>query len=100
MADEKQKAIEDALGADVPTYYANTLAVGISPYDLSMIFGLRVRQEGQPVARVIMSLEHALVMIMVLRRSLREHVRGTGVTPRVPDDVMRDLQLNEEEPLW
>lgn len=100
MSDEKQKAIDDALVAEVPTYYANNLAIGISPYDLSMIFGLRVRQQAQPQARVIMSLEHAVVMTMILRRSLREHARGTGVTPTVPKDVMRDLQLDEEEPLW
>lgn len=100
MPDEKQKPIDDALVAEVPTYYANNLSIGISPYDLSMIFALRVRQQAEPQARVIMSLEHALVMTMVLRRVLREHVRSTGVTPKIPQNVMRDLQLDEEEPLW
>ena len=47
-----------------------------------------------------MSLEHAMVMTMVMRRILREHVHRTGVSPKVPDEVMRDLQLDEEEPLW
>lgn len=100
MPDEKKKALEEGLVAEIPTYYANSVAIGISPYDLSLIFGLRVREDIQPQARLIMSLEHALVMTMVLRRSLREHVRSTGVTPKVPNQVMRDLQLDEEEPLW
>jgi hypothetical protein len=100
MSDEKQAAWDQQLQADVPTCYANGVAVGISPYDLSMVFALNIGSQGKSQTRVIMSLEHAVVMVMVLRRALREHIKRTGITPTVPGEVMRDLQLDEEEPLW
>lgn len=100
MADERKRSAEEALRGEAPTYYANTVGIGISPYDLSLVFGLRIGEEPQPQARIIMSLEHAVVMTMILRRSLREHVKNTGVQPTVPEAVMKDLQLTEEEPLW
>jgi hypothetical protein len=100
MPEEKQTTMDQQLQADVPSYYANSVAVGISPYDLSMVFGLNIPNQVKSQARVVMSLEHAVVMVMVLRRVLREHVKRTGITPTVPGEVMRDLQLDEEEPLW
>jgi hypothetical protein len=100
MSDPKQDAADSLLRADVPTFYANSLGVGLSPYDFTLVFGLRVGDDIQPQTRVIMSLEHALVMLMVGRRVLREHARANGVTPTLPQEVMRDLQLDEEDPLW
>lgn len=100
MPDERKRSAEETLGGEAPTFYTNSVAVGISAYDLTLMFGQQIGDSRQPQARVIMSLEHAMVMIMILRRSLREHVKTTGVNPTVPEAVMRDLQLSEEEPLW
>ncbi len=100
MADPRKQSVEETIGGEAPTFYANTVGLGISAYDLTLMFGQQIGETRQPQARVIMSLEHAMVMTMILRRSLREHVKSTGVTPTVPESVMRDLQLTEEEPLW
>ena len=100
VAESRQDPNIETFGADAPTFYANQVALGISPYDVSFMFGLRTGERPQAQARIIMSLEHAVVMAMVLRRTLREHVKRTGVVPTVPKEVMRDLQLDEEEPLW
>jgi len=96
----RQDPSVEALGAEAPTYYSNTLALGISPYDVSLMFSLRTAERPEPQVRIIMSLEHAVVMTLILRRTLREHIKRTGVQPTVPPDVMRELQLDEEEPLW
>ena len=100
MADDKQERFQEDLSADVPTYYANSVSLGISPYDLTLVFGVRAGNQVKALIRMITSLEHAVVMTMVLRRSLREHTKMTGIEPKVPIEVMRDLQLDEEEPLW
>ena len=100
LAKSKQDAIDEQLNADAPTVYSNAVALSASPYDLTFVFGLRIGDTVQPQSRVVMSLEHAMVVLMITRRTLREHQRNTGVQIKVPDAVLRDLQLDEEDPLW
>jgi len=87
--------------ADVPTFYSNTVGFGVSPYDLTITFGQRIA-DGPVTAqtRVIMSLEHAVVTLMVGRRILREYCKSSEVDVKLPAALLRELQLNEEEPLW
>jgi hypothetical protein len=99
-AEDRERQVRAALEADVPDVYSNTVMFAISPYDLTFMFGRRVGAQIRNEARVTMSLEHAVVMLMVARRTLREHVKRTGVQPSVPAEVMRELQLDEEAPLW
>ena len=84
----------------VPTAYANSMAMTITPFDVAFTFGLRSGSTVVPQHRVIMSLEHAMVMLMVGRRHLREHIKRTGTSITIPPEVMHELQLDEEEPLW
>lgn len=101
MAADREKLIQDQVGADVPTNYANSLALAITPFDLSLIFGQRFgEQPPVPSTRVVMSHEHALVMLLILRRAMREHFKSTGTEPKIPESVLKELQLNEESPLW
>lgn len=101
MDKKRQDAINEQINADAPTYYANALALAVSPFDVSFTFGLRATTDTiLPQARIMMSLEHALVMLMIARRTLREHQAQTGVAIQIPPSVMRDLQLDEETPLW
>ena len=100
VAAQKRDERADQLEAEAPTFYANTLAVGVSPYDVTLMFGLRAGPTPTPQARIMMSLEHAVVMTMIMRRTLRELAKQEGIEPTVPKKVMRDLQLDEEEPLW
>lgn len=100
MGEERRKSSVEALSADVPTYYTNSMSVGISPYDVSVVFGVQTAESARTDVRIMMSLEHAVVMTMVLRRVLRENASRTGITPKVPDTIMRDMQLDEEETLW
>lgn len=100
MADARKRSVDETIGGEAPTFYANSVGLGISAYDLTLMFGQQIGENREPQARIIMSIEHAMVMTMIMRRSLREHVKSTGVNPTVPEAVMRDLQLTEEEPLW
>ena len=99
--DERSRLLQEAISAsDLAEFYSNSLAMTISPFDVSFVFGRRVGSQVKNEARVTMSIEHAMVMLMVARRSLREHVNRTGITPSIPPNVLRELQLDEEEPLW
>jgi len=92
---------QEQINAESPTYYANSVAFAVSPFDITFAFGQRTGDTAiQPQVRVIMSLEHALVMLLVARRALREHTSNTGIAIPLPKSVMRDLQLDEESPLW
>jgi hypothetical protein len=99
MPDEKDlnKILADE---SIPSIYSNSMAMTITPFDVAFTFGIRSGASVTPQSRVIMSLEHAMVMLMVARRHLREHVKRTGVTVTIPPEVMHDLQLDEEQPLW
>ncbi|MDP3939507.1 MAG: hypothetical protein Q8R92_15415 [Deltaproteobacteria bacterium] len=101
MSDEKSREQTKALVSEnVPSYYANAMALTITPFDVAFTYGIRTGESLVSQARVIMSLEHAMVMLMVARRALREHVKRTGVSISIPPEVMRELQLDEEQPLW
>lgn len=100
MPTKRDDVLEQQAKADVPTEYANNMAAQISPYDMSLVFGLRMGDGVEPKFRVVMSLEHAMVMLMVLRRAMREHVKSSGVTLELPEALLREMQLNEESPLW
>ena len=99
MANQPERA-QKLSEEKVESIYSNSMALSISPFDVSLTFAERSGADVTPKVRVIMSLEHALVMLMVAKRSLREHVKRTGVEIRIPPEVMHDLQLDEEDELW
>ncbi len=100
MATKKEDAAFEQVNADAPTYYTNAVALAVSPFDLTFAFGLRTGAGIDPQAKIVMSLEHAMVMLLVTRRSLREHLTREGIEIKLPEAVMRELQLDEESPLW
>lgn len=100
MARSKDDQANEQINADVPTHYANSVAFAVSPFDVTLAFGLRTGETISPQTKVIMSLEHAVVMLLIARRVLREHAKNNGVEIKIPESVMRDLQLDEEDPLW
>ena len=97
MSDNEQSA-PDAVGS---ARYANWVSYAVSPYDLTVTFGQRVADgPATQHTQVTMSLEHAVVMLMVGRRILREYCKQTGAEVKLPEALLKELQLNEESPLW
>ena len=92
---------EQAAELQVPTCYANGVQFQISPYDMIWTFSLNTASgPPQPQTRVMMSLEHAVVATMILRRVLREYYKSSGASVQIHPTVLKDQQLDEEEPLW
>jgi hypothetical protein len=83
----KENSVERAIehiGAEVmPTFYANSVEIIVSPFDFGMIFGLvenataeelRIRQ----LARILMSPTHLKLFASIINERLAEYERQYG----------------------
>lgn len=86
--------------------YTDRVTIGLGPYGLSLIFGLSDTVQGIPgqpqpattQAVVRMSLEHAKVMVMILRKNLKQfELEHLGDPIRIPQRVLRESGLSEED---
>jgi hypothetical protein len=95
VADEKVPA--------TPDIYCNAVQMGISPYDLTIELQLnsppkeKEALEGVVVGKVRMSLEHAKVFAIMLRKHLKGYEDQTGGAIRVHPDLLKELGISREE---
>jgi hypothetical protein len=88
-----------------PDIYADQFNMAVSPYGVALTFMLTPSNPtpiqvptGDPKAVVRMSLEHAKVMAMVLRRSIKQYELETlGDPVRVPRAILAQLKLSEDD---
>lgn len=91
----------DDKSSEVPDIYCDGVQMGLTPYDV-MIALLRrppvVGGEGKPalVGTIRMSLEHAKVFAIMLRKNLKSYEDATGPIPMHPD-LMKDLGISKSE---
>jgi hypothetical protein len=90
-----------------PDIYCDTVSMVHSPFSVAFTFSLSpstpspLPGPGQPVAEpqaiVRMSLEHAKMLAMMVRKTLKQYeLEHLGDPIKVPAEVLRQLNLSEE----
>ena len=90
--------------ADVPDLYVDQFRTTIGAYGVAMSLGISpahpVPGQGEgtkDLVRVRMSLEHAKVMVMILKRQLKRFEEETGQPVNIPRVVLNGLGLSSED---
>ena len=89
----------------VPDIYVDQFTLAQSPYGIALSFSLShpspgpaQRPVGEPKAVIRMSLEHAKVMALILRKQLKQYELETiGELIRIPRNVLQQMQLSEDD---
>ena len=95
MAEEK--------AGDIPDIYCNGVEMGISPYDVTIELQLNSPPKGSDkqaqalVGKVRMSLEHAKVFAIMLKKNLKTYEDQTGGLIRVHPELLKGLGVSREE---
>lgn len=88
---------------DIPDIYCNSVQLGISPYDLTIELQQRKAslegQEQKPVAvgTVRMSFEHAKVLAIILRKTLKVYEDQAKRPIPVHPELLDQLGISEAE---
>lgn len=85
-----------------PVLYSDGIQVGISPFTVTL--GFTVAPQAQPgtrppipVATIRMSLEHAKVMAIILRKQIKQFEQQLGQEIALPQPVYQQLGLSPRE---
>ena len=88
--------------ADIPEIYCDGLQLGISAY--TAILSLTMNPAGQTgtmppigVANVRMSLQHAKVMAIMLRKQLKNFEDQAGIEIQIPNSLYQQLGISKHE---
>ena len=87
---------------DEPVVYSDGIQIGVSPFTVTLGFTLAPQaqpgtQVATPVATVRMSLEHAKVMAIILRKQLKQFEQQLGQDIALPHQVYQQLGLSPTE---
>jgi hypothetical protein len=96
--------------ADPVDVYADQFQLLLGPYGCSLTFSLTdpvpaapgTQQHAERQATIRMSLEHAKIMVLLLRRQILAYEREAAVNITVPRVVLNQLQVGPEDwdALW
>lgn len=89
---------------DVPDIYCDSVNIAMTPYDLMlMLTKMKPKPEGNqvtvspaPVGLIRMSLEHAKVLAILLKRNLKEYEDKVGAIPIHPETA-KNLGISKNE---
>jgi hypothetical protein len=89
----------------IPDVYVDQMRITVGVFGVNITFGLsepHPAQGGVPRAsdekvRVRMSLEHAKIAAMLLRRQVKQYERESGTTIAIPQNVYGGLGVPEED---
>jgi hypothetical protein len=88
---------------EVPDIYTNGVQIARGGFDLAIILLIESPPTGsgrptqKAVGRVRMSLEHAKVLSIILRKTLKEHEDAQHGPIRLLPEVMEKLGISKEE---
>lgn len=85
-----------------PVVYSDGIQVGISPFTVTLGFTVAPQaqpgtQAPTPVATIRMSLEHAKVMAIILRKQLKQFEEQLGAEIALPNQVYQQLGISSKE---
>lgn len=86
----------------LPDVYCDGVQVSLSPFDVVLNMTLRppvpgTSQTARPVGYVRMSLEHAKVMAIILRKLLKQHEEAQGHEIVLHPQVYQQMGLSRQE---
>ena len=90
---------------EVPDFYVDNMRVTTGVFGVNFTFGLNephpasggVARQADEKVRLRMSLEHAKVVAMMLRRQLKQYERESGIKIELPANVYTGLGIAEED---
>ena len=87
---------------DEPSVYSDGIQIGVSPFTVTLGFTVAPQaqpgtQAATPVATIRMSLEHAKVMAIILRKQLKQFEQQLGQEIALPHPVYQQLGLSPKE---
>ncbi len=96
--------------SDVPDIYCDGVQIAMTPYDVLLMLtqnkpalgatspqAHQIQVQPQPVGLVRMSLEHAKVLTMLLKRNLRAYEDKADASIPLDPDTSRRLGISKEE---
>ena len=88
----------------IPEFYVDNFTLTITPFGGAMTFGLNAAhpspgqsQSAQDAVRLRMSLEHAKLMTMLLKRQLKAFEEQAGGQIVIPRQVYNSAGLSQED---
>ncbi len=89
------------MASELPDLYADGARIHASGFGASITFTLtppgEPSGEARPVANVRMSLEHAKVLAIILRKSLKTYEDGNGAPIVLHPSLWKNLGLSKQE---
>ena len=87
---------------DEPVVYSDGIQIGVSPFTVTLGFTVAPQahpgtQVAAPVATIRMSLEHAKVMAIILRKQLKQFEEQLGAEIPLPLQVYQQLGVSPKE---
>jgi hypothetical protein len=87
---------------DGPVLYSDGIQIGLSPFTVTLGFTVAPpaqpgAQAPVPVATIRMSLEHAKVMAIILKRQLKQFEEQLGAEIALPHQVYQQLGVSAKE---
>jgi hypothetical protein len=84
--------------------YTDQFSITLSPYGVNLSFLVTPPHQdpakpiaSTPVATIRMSVEHAKVMVMVIKRHIQRTEEQTGVQARVSPQILNQLGISPED---
>jgi len=91
---------------DIPDFYTDRVRLTVTVFGVNFTFGLGNPHPETPsdksiaevveMVRLRMSLEHAKVMTMMIKKQLKQYETGTKTEIAIPKEVLEALGLTEE----
>lgn len=90
---------------DVPEYYADRMRSTATLFGLTMTFGLseahpdpqRKVERIKEQARIRTSLQHAKLMIIIMKRQLQKFEKENNITIDIPEKALKALEITEKD---
>lgn len=83
---------------EAPDLYADTINIGMGPYGLTLILGIRgLDGRPQPNARVHMSHQMALVLHRLVNRVLTTYELRAELPTLIPEELLANLHLRDSD---
>jgi hypothetical protein len=92
---------------DIPDFYTDRMRLTVTVFGVNVTFGLSAPHPEETgagnlldvleVVRVRMSLEHAKVMGMLLKKQIKIYEAGTKTQIAIPLEVINSLELGNEQ---
>ncbi len=87
-----------------PEFYVDQFRITSGPYGVAITFGLTPPHPSpgqvsppRDLALIRMSLEHAKIMTLIMRRQLKQYERDNGVTIEIPHSLYAGLGVSPED---